>query len=431
MSSDDKKKSDEQIAAVANELKKRLRALDAGTQAPSTTSHPATPPRPPSTLSSGTPRPPPRKQWSSLWTAGLVFIFLAGTFTVLVTRSQPGSLSVTTDPAGAQVFVDDKEMGLSPLQVPSVEPGSHVVRATHAEYRPTRTNVTVAAGEETAVTMPLTRSSPPPPPPPPAPPPTPAPPPAPACGREGISCGDDSDCCGWCVEGTCRQICLSNDSCATKCCASVQHGNHGLINSACMDKSFCQASPPPQPPPPPPDPPPAPSTLSPTRQCQKGGTTCSDSNDCCGYCIETDHLCHDSCSANSDCNGHCCAETKEGHHVCMAESFCAPAPAPVAPECKKGEPPVPTALSVAARVSRKITSATTSVRPPRNARARSARRPTWDTVSAWRAPRTSTAPAWTSAGEGSVWRRDDRMSPGWRAGHALKTSGNGIAVWGG
>src|SRR5690606_13712663 len=45
-----------------------------------------------------------------------------------------GSISVNSNPAGADVFLDNGYIGISPLTIPSVTAGSHVVLLTHPGY---------------------------------------------------------------------------------------------------------------------------------------------------------------------------------------------------------------------------------------------------------------------------------------------------------
>jgi TonB family protein len=55
----------------------------------------------------------------------------------------PG-LRIETEPSGATVSVDGKEMGLSPLTLPDVEPGLRTVRVFHEGYAPTELSLEVA-----------------------------------------------------------------------------------------------------------------------------------------------------------------------------------------------------------------------------------------------------------------------------------------------
>ena len=82
-------------------------------------------------------------------------------------------LMVASNP-GAEIFVDDKSRGVTgadgALRVPELSPGSHPVRAALAGYEPWSGNVTLDAGDEKRVAVPLAA----------LPPPKPAEPPKPA-----------------------------------------------------------------------------------------------------------------------------------------------------------------------------------------------------------------------------------------------------------
>jgi hypothetical protein len=62
-----------------------------------------------------------------------------------------GALRVESRPAGAQVFVDDRLVGVTPLLVPDVAAGSRVVRIELPGYRRWTTSVSVGSGEQVRV----------------------------------------------------------------------------------------------------------------------------------------------------------------------------------------------------------------------------------------------------------------------------------------
>jgi hypothetical protein len=68
-----------------------------------------------------------------------------------------GQLSVDSRPAGARVFLDGKLVGKTPLALPDVGIGSHVVRLDMTGYRPWSSSVQVAAGSTARVTGSLER----------------------------------------------------------------------------------------------------------------------------------------------------------------------------------------------------------------------------------------------------------------------------------
>jgi TonB family protein len=61
--------------------------------------------------------------------------------------SRPGGLRIETDPPGAVVSVDGKEAGLSPVALPKVRPGVHMVRVSRDGYAPAGLTLEVRNGE--------------------------------------------------------------------------------------------------------------------------------------------------------------------------------------------------------------------------------------------------------------------------------------------
>jgi hypothetical protein len=78
------------------------------------------------------------------------------TKTVQPTQTTPlppgesGSLSVTTTPAGAQVYVDGAMKGVTPATIPGLSAGTHAVRLVMAGYSDLNTTITVDAGRTSA-----------------------------------------------------------------------------------------------------------------------------------------------------------------------------------------------------------------------------------------------------------------------------------------
>ena len=70
---------------------------------------------------------------------------------------QPGTLSITTDPDGADVYVDGRLAGVTPVHIRV--PGSHRLRILKRGYLENSRIVTVAAGQHTRVAVKLTRST--------------------------------------------------------------------------------------------------------------------------------------------------------------------------------------------------------------------------------------------------------------------------------
>ncbi len=70
------------------------------------------------------------------------------------------SISVETRPPGARVRVDGKDVGVSPLTLSPVTPGTHRVEFSLPGYRLWSTTVTVAVGKRARVTASLERDTP-------------------------------------------------------------------------------------------------------------------------------------------------------------------------------------------------------------------------------------------------------------------------------
>ncbi|HEX3644237.1 MAG TPA: PEGA domain-containing protein [Vicinamibacterales bacterium] len=68
-----------------------------------------------------------------------------------------GALAVDSRPAGARVFVDNKVVGTTPMALPAVSAGSHVIRLEHDGYLRWSSSVRVIASEQNRVTASLER----------------------------------------------------------------------------------------------------------------------------------------------------------------------------------------------------------------------------------------------------------------------------------
>ena len=66
-----------------------------------------------------------------------------------------GSLTIESRPDGAKVFVDGRLAGATPLVLPQIGAGEHVVRLEHDGYRNWSSSVRIVAGEKNRVTASL------------------------------------------------------------------------------------------------------------------------------------------------------------------------------------------------------------------------------------------------------------------------------------
>jgi len=76
------------------------------------------------------------------------------------TPQQTGSLSVTSNPDGADIYIDGRYAGSTPAVIPGLAPGSHTVRVQKAGYDEFLTTVTVYAGQRTPVPVTFSPSPP-------------------------------------------------------------------------------------------------------------------------------------------------------------------------------------------------------------------------------------------------------------------------------
>ena len=69
---------------------------------------------------------------------------------------QPGVLIVRSTPDGSRVKLAGRDLGTTPLNVPSVEPGNYDLEVSHRDYATQLTRITVAPGpQQTIVEIPL------------------------------------------------------------------------------------------------------------------------------------------------------------------------------------------------------------------------------------------------------------------------------------
>ena len=66
-----------------------------------------------------------------------------------------GSLSVSSTPSGAKVFIDDEEAGVTPFSRDKVLSGDHIVKVQKDMYAPQSRKVTVSDGQRAEISIPL------------------------------------------------------------------------------------------------------------------------------------------------------------------------------------------------------------------------------------------------------------------------------------
>jgi hypothetical protein len=70
----------------------------------------------------------------------------------------PGSLSVTTDPGGATIFIDGVQQGISPATIPGLAPGTHTLLLKRDGYQDLSTPVVISAGKTHSYSSALLKS---------------------------------------------------------------------------------------------------------------------------------------------------------------------------------------------------------------------------------------------------------------------------------
>jgi hypothetical protein len=80
----------------------------------------------------------------------------AASVTVLpAATAVPGSLSVTTTPSGATIFIDNVQRGISPATIPGLAPGSHALRLEMNGYTGVTVLITITTGQTQTYTTAL------------------------------------------------------------------------------------------------------------------------------------------------------------------------------------------------------------------------------------------------------------------------------------
>ena len=81
-----------------------------------------------------------------------------GTLTLRL-DTRPGALKIASDPQGAEVFIDDKKMGVTPFVMEAIHPGNYQIRLVHQGYDDLLRVVSVAPGREESIRLQLDKST--------------------------------------------------------------------------------------------------------------------------------------------------------------------------------------------------------------------------------------------------------------------------------
>ena len=74
-------------------------------------------------------------------------------------ETTPGTIKITSSPSGAEVFLNDKKVGVTPWTVPGVQPGNYRIRAAFPGYDFVEKTVSVAPSQTENVHLTLARST--------------------------------------------------------------------------------------------------------------------------------------------------------------------------------------------------------------------------------------------------------------------------------
>ena len=66
---------------------------------------------------------------------------------LVATKEITGSLAIITNPQGAEIFIDGDFKGVSPITIPGLSSGTHLVLLTLKEYANTTTNISITGGQ--------------------------------------------------------------------------------------------------------------------------------------------------------------------------------------------------------------------------------------------------------------------------------------------
>lgn len=82
------------------------------------------------------------------WKTGIiivvVFVFLSGC--ISDTNSQKNTISLTSSPSGSEVYLDNQYQGTTPVTIPDVAAGAHMLEYRHAGYKSWSSTITVTSG---------------------------------------------------------------------------------------------------------------------------------------------------------------------------------------------------------------------------------------------------------------------------------------------
>ncbi|MEO5378733.1 MAG: PEGA domain-containing protein [Magnetococcus sp. DMHC-6] len=93
------------------------------------------------------------KQFIWFYSSVIRILFASLIFPVAAWSEASGALIIKTIPRGAEILLNDRPIGIAPILVQGVPPGTIQIKAHHPGYRPWSKTVQVIPGEETKVTL--------------------------------------------------------------------------------------------------------------------------------------------------------------------------------------------------------------------------------------------------------------------------------------
>ena len=84
--------------------------------------------------------------------AGIAIVILAVMIILSSVGPKTGSISVTSTPSGASVYLDGSYKGATPKTLRGVSAGSHTIKLSKSGYRDDTRRISVKAGESKRIT---------------------------------------------------------------------------------------------------------------------------------------------------------------------------------------------------------------------------------------------------------------------------------------
>jgi hypothetical protein len=78
---------------------------------------------------------------------------------LVITLQQPGSIMISSDPSGAEVFLNKKNKGTSPLKIDLLKPGNYTLLLKKSQYNDFERSITIESGKSDSLLCTLSMDS--------------------------------------------------------------------------------------------------------------------------------------------------------------------------------------------------------------------------------------------------------------------------------